>query len=235
MCVCLLLHTFISALKPKGQVFIFYLIVFHWSSYPTLSRKFPKMSDYSFNPPFWELQYFSTLFYPSINLKLYLKHSELNNNNHVICLLSACTAVISHLSLWPGLEMLFPFCSFSSPLFLLCLSRPASCGVSDSFCGPVSIAQHLPHQAPFPTEPSVAGLFRGTEGSAAHPATDLFCYSVEKVAALSSLFNCSVKTTFKLHLTFGTSIQTTFELKQYIFLNGSFNVFYGQGFNVYRF
>ncbi|KAM7399182.1 hypothetical protein PAMP_018469 [Pampus punctatissimus] len=33
---------------------------------------------------------------------------------------------------------------------------------SNSFCGPVSIAQHLPHQAPFPTEPStVAGLFRG--------------------------------------------------------------------------
>ncbi|CAG08895.1 unnamed protein product, partial [Tetraodon nigroviridis] len=32
----------------------------------------------------------------------------------------------------------------------------------DSFCGPVSTAQHLPHQAPFPTEPStVAGLFRG--------------------------------------------------------------------------
>ncbi|XP_068440509.1 phosphatidylinositol binding clathrin assembly protein b isoform X10 [Clinocottus analis] len=32
----------------------------------------------------------------------------------------------------------------------------------DSFCGPASIAQHLPHQAPFPTEPStVAGLFRG--------------------------------------------------------------------------
>ncbi|XP_036005952.1 phosphatidylinositol binding clathrin assembly protein b isoform X4 [Fundulus heteroclitus] len=31
----------------------------------------------------------------------------------------------------------------------------------DSFCGPVSVAQHLPHQAPFPTEPStVAGLFR---------------------------------------------------------------------------
>ncbi|XP_072320293.1 phosphatidylinositol binding clathrin assembly protein b isoform X4 [Eucyclogobius newberryi] len=26
--------------------------------------------------------------------------------------------------------------------------------VSDSFCGPVSVAQHLPHQAPFPTEPS---------------------------------------------------------------------------------
>ncbi|CAN9510961.1 unnamed protein product [Ophioblennius macclurei] len=32
----------------------------------------------------------------------------------------------------------------------------------DSFCGPASGAQHLPHQAPFPTEPStVAGLFRG--------------------------------------------------------------------------
>ncbi|GLD52184.1 phosphatidylinositol binding clathrin assembly protein b isoform X2, partial [Lates japonicus] len=26
--------------------------------------------------------------------------------------------------------------------------------ISDSFCGPVSIAQHLPHQAPFPSEPS---------------------------------------------------------------------------------
>ncbi|KAK6295996.1 hypothetical protein J4Q44_G00337090 [Coregonus suidteri] len=34
---------------------------------------------------------------------------------------------------------------------------------SDSFCGgPVSMAQHLPHQAPYPTEPSaVEGLFRG--------------------------------------------------------------------------
>ncbi|XP_055023022.1 phosphatidylinositol binding clathrin assembly protein b isoform X2 [Boleophthalmus pectinirostris] len=32
----------------------------------------------------------------------------------------------------------------------------------DSFCGPVSIAQHLPHQAPFPTESStVTGLFKG--------------------------------------------------------------------------
>nr|XP_057935192.1 phosphatidylinositol binding clathrin assembly protein b isoform X4 [Doryrhamphus excisus] len=46
--------------------------------------------------------------------------------------------------------------------------QPASSGLpvatawADSFCGPVSIAQHLPHQAPFPTEPStVAGLFRG--------------------------------------------------------------------------
>ncbi|XP_064880496.1 phosphatidylinositol-binding clathrin assembly protein-like isoform X9 [Oncorhynchus nerka] len=35
--------------------------------------------------------------------------------------------------------------------------------ISDSFCsGPVSMAQHLPHQAPYPTEPStVACLFRG--------------------------------------------------------------------------
>ncbi|XP_072320297.1 phosphatidylinositol binding clathrin assembly protein b isoform X7 [Eucyclogobius newberryi] len=32
----------------------------------------------------------------------------------------------------------------------------------DSFCGPVSVAQHLPHQAPFPTEPSAGtGLFKG--------------------------------------------------------------------------
>lgn len=33
---------------------------------------------------------------------------------HVGCLLPVCTAVISHLSLWPGLEMSFSFCSFSS-------------------------------------------------------------------------------------------------------------------------
>ncbi|XP_077421908.1 phosphatidylinositol binding clathrin assembly protein b isoform X6 [Vanacampus margaritifer] len=39
---------------------------------------------------------------------------------------------------------------------------PVAPAWADSFCGPVSIAQHLPHQAPFPTEPStVAGLFRG--------------------------------------------------------------------------
>ncbi|CDQ68792.1 unnamed protein product [Oncorhynchus mykiss] len=37
------------------------------------------------------------------------------------------------------------------------------CNVFNSFCsGPVSMAQHLPHQAPYPTEPStVACLFRG--------------------------------------------------------------------------
>ncbi|XP_068173259.1 phosphatidylinositol binding clathrin assembly protein b isoform X10 [Antennarius striatus] len=39
---------------------------------------------------------------------------------------------------------------------------PVATAWADSFCGPVSTAQHLPHQAPFPTEPStVAGLFRG--------------------------------------------------------------------------
>ncbi|XP_036005954.1 phosphatidylinositol binding clathrin assembly protein b isoform X6 [Fundulus heteroclitus] len=38
---------------------------------------------------------------------------------------------------------------------------PVATAWADSFCGPVSVAQHLPHQAPFPTEPStVAGLFR---------------------------------------------------------------------------
>uniref|UniRef100_A0A4W6FKG0 Phosphatidylinositol-binding clathrin assembly protein n=1 Tax=Lates calcarifer TaxID=8187 RepID=A0A4W6FKG0_LATCA len=41
---------------------------------------------------------------------------------------------------------------------------------ADSFCGPVSIAQHLPHQAPFPSEPStVAGLFRGYSTPQAPP------------------------------------------------------------------
>ncbi|XP_062274805.1 phosphatidylinositol binding clathrin assembly protein b isoform X10 [Scomber scombrus] len=39
---------------------------------------------------------------------------------------------------------------------------PVATAWADSFCGPVSIAQHLPHQASYPTEPStVAGLFRG--------------------------------------------------------------------------
>ncbi|XP_037533501.1 phosphatidylinositol binding clathrin assembly protein b isoform X4 [Nematolebias whitei] len=40
--------------------------------------------------------------------------------------------------------------------------------ISDSFCGPVSVAQH--HQAPFPAEPSaVAGLFRGYSTPQAPP------------------------------------------------------------------
>uniref|UniRef100_A0A8C6SW64 Phosphatidylinositol-binding clathrin assembly protein n=1 Tax=Neogobius melanostomus TaxID=47308 RepID=A0A8C6SW64_9GOBI len=47
----------------------------------------------------------------------------------------------------------------SNGLFLWSLSL--SCD-SDSFCGPVSMAQQLPHQAPFPAEPStVAGLYKG--------------------------------------------------------------------------
>ncbi|XP_017292695.1 phosphatidylinositol binding clathrin assembly protein b [Kryptolebias marmoratus] len=49
--------------------------------------------------------------------------------------------------------------------------------ISDSFCGPASVAQHLPHQAPFPAEPSaVAGLFRGYSTPQAppqHPAAGL--------------------------------------------------------------
>ncbi|XP_026185790.1 phosphatidylinositol binding clathrin assembly protein b isoform X5 [Mastacembelus armatus] len=44
--------------------------------------------------------------------------------------------------------------------------------ISDSFCGPVSIAQHLSHQASFPTEPStVAGLFRGYSTPQAPPGS----------------------------------------------------------------
>uniref|UniRef100_A0A8C6SW74 Phosphatidylinositol-binding clathrin assembly protein n=1 Tax=Neogobius melanostomus TaxID=47308 RepID=A0A8C6SW74_9GOBI len=39
---------------------------------------------------------------------------------------------------------------------------PAASAWADSFCGPVSMAQQLPHQAPFPAEPStVAGLYKG--------------------------------------------------------------------------
>ncbi|CAJ1065260.1 phosphatidylinositol binding clathrin assembly protein b isoform X6 [Xyrichtys novacula] len=47
---------------------------------------------------------------------------------------------------------------------------PVATAWADSFCGPVSIAQHLPHQAPYPTEPStVAGLFRGYSTPQAPP------------------------------------------------------------------
>ncbi|XP_053728034.1 phosphatidylinositol binding clathrin assembly protein b isoform X14 [Synchiropus splendidus] len=50
------------------------------------------------------------------------------------------------------------------------LGLPVATAWADSFCGPVSIAQHLPHQAPFPTEPStVAGLFRGYSTPQAPP------------------------------------------------------------------
>ncbi|XP_042270851.1 phosphatidylinositol binding clathrin assembly protein b isoform X10 [Thunnus albacares] len=47
---------------------------------------------------------------------------------------------------------------------------PVATAWADSFCGPVSIAQHLPQQAPYPTEPStVAGLFRGYSTPQAPP------------------------------------------------------------------
>ncbi|XP_039986044.1 phosphatidylinositol binding clathrin assembly protein b isoform X4 [Xiphias gladius] len=47
---------------------------------------------------------------------------------------------------------------------------PVATAWADSFCGPVSTAQHLPHQAPFPSEPStVAGLFRGYSTPQAPP------------------------------------------------------------------
>ncbi|KAM9733418.1 phosphatidylinositol binding clathrin assembly protein b isoform 7-T7 [Menidia menidia] len=52
--------------------------------------------------------------------------------------------------------------TFQPPLQSGSTGLPVATAWADSFCGPVSIAQHLPHQAPFPTEPStVAGLFRG--------------------------------------------------------------------------
>lgn len=68
---------------------------------------------------------------------------------------------MSRLVLEYNLEM--PFSLSTPPSSLLPV-------VSDSFCGPVSVAQHLPHQAPFPTEPStVAGLFRGTTDRLPNP------------------------------------------------------------------
>ncbi|XP_061637125.1 phosphatidylinositol binding clathrin assembly protein b isoform X9 [Phyllopteryx taeniolatus] len=52
--------------------------------------------------------------------------------------------------------------TFQPPMQSASSGLPVATAWADSFCGPVSIAQHLPHQAPFPTEPStVAGLFRG--------------------------------------------------------------------------
>ncbi|XP_077578470.1 phosphatidylinositol binding clathrin assembly protein b isoform X13 [Stigmatopora nigra] len=52
--------------------------------------------------------------------------------------------------------------TFQPPMQSTSSGLPVATAWADSFCGPVSIAQHLPHQAPFPTEPStVAGLFRG--------------------------------------------------------------------------
>lgn len=108
----------------------------------------------------------------------------------------ACISVISHLSLWPGPET--PF-SFALSLCLL-----ASCGVSDSFCGPVSIAQHLPHQAPFPTEPStVAGLFRGSVLKALSTFSSrllLVLDPVEKAVVFCSLLRYPVTDIWSLYL-----------------------------------
>ncbi|XP_061682955.1 phosphatidylinositol binding clathrin assembly protein b isoform X1 [Syngnathoides biaculeatus] len=58
--------------------------------------------------------------------------------------------------------------TFQPPMQAASSGLPVATAWADSFCGPVSIAQHLPHQAPFSTEPStVAGLFRGY--STPHP------------------------------------------------------------------
>ncbi|XP_013867858.1 phosphatidylinositol binding clathrin assembly protein b isoform X6 [Austrofundulus limnaeus] len=67
--------------------------------------------------------------------------------------------------------------TFQPPLQSGSTGLPAATAWADSFCGPVSVAQHLPHQAPFPAEPSaVAGLFRGysaPQGPPQHPAGGL--------------------------------------------------------------
>ncbi|XP_005800964.1 phosphatidylinositol-binding clathrin assembly protein isoform X5 [Xiphophorus maculatus] len=60
--------------------------------------------------------------------------------------------------------------SFQSSMQSASTGLPVATAWADSFCGPVSVAQHLPHQAPFPTEPStVAGLFRGYSTPQAPP------------------------------------------------------------------
>ncbi|XP_031646784.1 phosphatidylinositol binding clathrin assembly protein b isoform X19 [Oncorhynchus kisutch] len=53
----------------------------------------------------------------------------------------------------------------------------------DSFCsGPVSMAQHLPHQAPYPTEPStVACLFRGYSTASQAPPSGALQVDFESV------------------------------------------------------
>ncbi|XP_070399673.1 phosphatidylinositol binding clathrin assembly protein b isoform X2 [Nothobranchius furzeri] len=45
--------------------------------------------------------------------------------------------------------------------------------VSDSFCGPVSVAQHLPHQAPFPAEPSAVAGYSTPQAPPQHSAGGL--------------------------------------------------------------
>lgn len=114
-------------------------------------------------------------------------------------LLSVYIAVISQqLFYFSGLDLKCLFALFL-PLALLCL--PVSCGVSDSFCGPVSTAQHLPHQAPFPTEPStVAGLFRGRVLKAvllALPAVD-WCWLTAQ-QCFRKLFRVKTDSSLYLH------------------------------------
>ncbi|XP_028976656.1 phosphatidylinositol binding clathrin assembly protein b isoform X12 [Esox lucius] len=52
--------------------------------------------------------------------------------------------------------------TFKTSMQASCTGPPVATAWADSFCGPTSMAQHLSHQATYPTEPSaVAGLFRG--------------------------------------------------------------------------
>lgn len=99
---------------------------------------------------------------------MYLKHAELFLTKRLSVLdvsFLASVAVTLCFSLARPWKALFYLLSFFF-LFSLSLSSTLSPFLlpvtSDSFCGPVSVAQHLSHQAPFPSEPStVAGLFRG--------------------------------------------------------------------------
>ncbi|XP_042152180.1 phosphatidylinositol binding clathrin assembly protein b isoform X14 [Oncorhynchus tshawytscha] len=60
---------------------------------------------------------------------------------------------------------------------------PVATAWADSFCsGPVSMAQHLPHQAPYPTEPStVACLFRGYSTASQAPPSGALQVDFESV------------------------------------------------------
>lgn len=99
---------------------------------------------------------------------MYLKPAELLLTKRLSVLdvsFPASVAVTLCFSLARPWKALFYLLSFFF-LFSLSLSSTLSPFLlpvtSDSFCGPVSVAQHLSHQAPFPSEPStVAGLFRG--------------------------------------------------------------------------
>ncbi|XP_070399678.1 phosphatidylinositol binding clathrin assembly protein b isoform X7 [Nothobranchius furzeri] len=50
---------------------------------------------------------------------------------------------------------------------------PAATAWADSFCGPVSVAQHLPHQAPFPAEPSAVAGYSTPQAPPQHSAGGL--------------------------------------------------------------